>query len=120
MDRYTIHREQLDAGVYTVAVTGEVDLHAAPALKRALLDIVADGGRTIVADLGDATLFDSTTLGVLLAVSKRLETTDASLSVVCSDHLLAFGARTGLDRILDMTPATQAIGAAYPVWAAAS
>jgi anti-sigma B factor antagonist len=106
---FTIEREQFEEGGYAVAVAGDVDLHAAPALKRELLDAVARGGRTIVADLAGATLFDSTPLGVLLAVSKRLEATDARLSVVCSGALLAFVERTGLDELLHVVASRDAL-----------
>jgi anti-anti-sigma factor len=119
MARFDIQREELEEGSYAVSVAGRIDLHAAPALKRELLDIAAGGGRTIVADLAGATLFDSTPLGVLLAVSRRLEATGATLSVVCSDALLAFVVRTGLDQVLDVVGASQAPDARHAALASA-
>jgi anti-sigma B factor antagonist len=109
MERFSIQRHQLGGDVYAVDIEGDVDLHAAPVLKAELLDILAGGGRTIIADLGRATLFDSTTLGVLLAVTKRIEATDATLSVVCNDALLAFVVQTGLDRLLHVGRSRQAL-----------
>jgi len=102
MERFSIERTQLGGDAYAVAVAGEIDLYAAPALKRELLALVAHGGRRIVVDFVAASLFDSTPLGVLLAVSKRIEPSGASLSVVCGEALLAFCARTGLDELLDV------------------
>jgi anti-sigma B factor antagonist len=100
MERFSIQHEWLGDGIFAVVVAGDVDLHAAPALKGELLDVVERGARVIVADLLGATLFDSTTLGVLLAVNKRLQPYEAPLSVVCGAGLRAVLLGTGLDAIL--------------------
>jgi anti-sigma B factor antagonist len=120
MERYSILRDRLEDDSYAVAVAGEIDLHAAPALKRELLAVVARGGRRIVVDFAAASLADSTPLGVLLAVNKRIAPSGASLSIVCSEALYAFFVRTGLDELLSvvaepsvsLAPALHAVRAA--------
>lgn len=73
-----------------VAVHGELDLHAADELRRAL---GADGRRLIV-DLVGTTFVDSTALGIIAAAARG-----ADVSVVVSDPRIArIFQLTGLDR----------------------
>ena len=43
----------------------------------------------MIADLTDATFVDSTTLGVLIGIVRRLRANDGQLAVVCSDRNVA-------------------------------
>jgi anti-anti-sigma factor len=105
MPRFTIEQRRVQEGIHAVVVAGDVDLHAAPALKRALLELAERNGAVfVVVDLLAATLFDSTTIGVLLAVQKRLRDDGGRLSVVCASVLRAFLVETELDELLDIQP----------------
>lgn len=99
----TISPGRVDERTVFVRLEGRVDLHAAPELKRVLLE--AAGVRGVVVDLTDAQLFDSTTLGVLLAAERRLAACGSTLTVICGGALLALIRRTGLDGLLDVVPA---------------
>jgi anti-sigma B factor antagonist len=73
-----------------VAVHGELDLHAAVELRRAL---DADGRRLVV-DLVGTTFIDSTALGIIGAAARR-----ADVTVVASDpRIVRIFQLTGLDR----------------------
>jgi anti-sigma B factor antagonist len=57
-----------DEGLW--AITGEVDIVAAPQLQPVLREEL-DSGRDVVLDLSQVTFLDSTGLGVLLGATKR-------------------------------------------------
>jgi anti-sigma B factor antagonist len=97
---FELSDEPLGDGRHVIAVSGEADLFAAPELKQRLV-AVADGGSTqIVIDLSDATLLDSTALGVLIGAAKRLRALDGELAIVNSDEMIARTFEiTGCDQI---------------------
>jgi anti-sigma B factor antagonist len=69
-----------DTGV--VSVEGELDLSTAPRLKWALIDLLESAHNRIVVDLSLTGFLDSTALGVLMGVKRRLDS-DARLAIVC-------------------------------------
>ncbi len=58
------------AAATIVALSGDLDLSTAPALREVLLDLV--GQPLVVLDLERCTFLDSTVLGVLVAASRRM------------------------------------------------
>jgi anti-sigma B factor antagonist len=66
---YTIARDGNEA---TVVASGEIDLASSPELRRELQALLDDGARRIVLDLGAVTFIDSSGLGVLVGVLKRI------------------------------------------------
>ena len=62
----------VDDQTAVVVVDGELDLWSAPVLKRALCDQLDNGRKHLVLDLGDVRFMDSTALGVLVGVDRRL------------------------------------------------
>ena len=79
--------------------TGDLGLHAAPALKRALLDHVGHDGCHLIVDLTRAEAFDATTLGILVGVHVRLVAAGGGLTVVGGAQLRSALRLTGLDEI---------------------
>lgn len=80
---FGIFQRQLDARTSLVTVEGELDLFTAPSLKQMLVDALHAGSSRIVVDLSLVTFIDSTTLGVLVGVTRRLDD-GARLAVVCT------------------------------------
>ena len=94
---------QSDGGVPVVAVSGEVDVYSAPALKDNLTELFRSGVNTVVVDLTDVAFLDSTGLGAL--VEARAATTEAggSLPLVCShERILKLFTITGLDGVFSI------------------
>ena len=70
---FSLSSEKLDDGAdYIVSLGGEVDLYTAPELKQELHRLVGEGATRLVIDMSETTFIDSTTLGVLLSVVKRV------------------------------------------------
>lgn len=65
-----------------ITVEGELDLFTAPSLKQMLVEELHTGSDGLVLDLSLVTFIDSTTLGVLVGVTRRLKD-DARLAIVC-------------------------------------
>jgi anti-sigma B factor antagonist len=88
----------LGAGVQVVSVDGELDLHTASQLAEAL---ESTESARVVLDLTDAPFIDSTALGLIVDVSKRMGKQDRKLLVVAGNPTVARVLQlTGLDRTL--------------------
>jgi anti-sigma B factor antagonist len=98
-----IDREHRD-GVEIVHVAGEIDLHAADALGAAL-DGAARRSDLVVVDLSNVRFFDSTALGLVLQLRRRLLAVGGNLVLVVdgreSQRVFQI---TGLDRLLTLLP----------------
>ena len=97
---FDIKTEQLGDSSYVISLAGEVDLYTAPEFKQQLLDVIAQGAKSVVVDFSNTTFIDSTTLGVLVGGVKRLRTAEGQLSLVSSDrNITKIFEITGLDRV---------------------
>jgi anti-sigma B factor antagonist len=103
-----------DHGVCSlIEVTGELDIYTAPALRSALLDLIAAGRDRIVVDLGAVSFLDSSALGVLVGGYKRLTTTGGCLRIVrpAAGPISEVFRTVGLDRVLPLyDSAADAVG----------
>src|SRR5829696_7894235 len=90
-----------DQGGHTVlAVSGEVDVYTAPALRDRIADLLDSGQHQLVIDLGGVEFLDSTGLGVLVAGLNRAREVGGSLSLVCpQERVLKLFRITGLDEV---------------------
>jgi len=68
---------------YTVvAVAGELDVGLAPQLRAQLAELIDDGKTDIVVDLSAVEFIDSTGLGVLIGLLRRLRERGGDLTLV--------------------------------------
>jgi len=92
---FEISRRELDGRTSVLAVAGELDLSSAPDLKWALTDALDESAQVVV-DLLKVSFLDSTALGVLVGVQRRLGA-GARLAIVCADaNVLRIFELTGL------------------------
>jgi anti-sigma B factor antagonist len=90
-------------GRCVVVASGEVDVHAAPELDRNIREYEGGDVTLVVVDLTEATLLDSTALGVLVAARARLDRRAIPLRLVCKNRLiLRLLSITGLERVFDV------------------
>ncbi|GAA3304045.1 MULTISPECIES: STAS domain-containing protein [Dactylosporangium] len=83
-----------------VTASGELDVATAPELRAYLHKIVDEGASTLIVDLSDVGFLDSTTLGVLISVHKRLAEAGGVVELVIPHaRLLRIFQITGLDRV---------------------
>jgi anti-sigma B factor antagonist len=80
---FAITCKELDAVTSLVSVEGELDLTTAPRLKWMLLDSLQEGRTGLVVDLSRTTFMDSTALGVLVVVNRRLDP-GARMAIACA------------------------------------
>jgi anti-sigma B factor antagonist len=107
MPRVTSHvslsDEAVDADTQLLRARGELDLYAAPELKRRLASAIDAGKTRIVVDLTDAAFMDSTALGVLLGALKRLRVRNGALAIATEQPtILRILEVTGMNQVLDL------------------
>ena len=97
----SLREEILDATTSIVEAEGEVDLYAAPELKRIVWGAIDAGHTHVIVDLTHATFMDSTALGALIGAVKRLRVRDGTLVVASSQpSILRILEITGLDQVV--------------------
>ncbi|TQS43859.1 STAS domain-containing protein [Cryptosporangium phraense] len=82
-------------------IVGEVDMATTPQLRDELLGLVDAGERYLVLDVSGVPFLDSTGLGVLMEVHRRLRDVSGSVALV--------GARPALVRLLTITNLSRAL-----------
>lgn len=91
-----------------IQVTGDVDVYTAAKLRAQIVDLIDEGRLHLVVDMEAVTFIDSTGLGVLVGVLKRLRAVSGELRLVATgDHVLRLLRITGLHRILGTYPSAE-------------
>jgi anti-sigma B factor antagonist len=97
-------------GFTVLEIGGEIDVYTAPQLREELQRLVGDGVAGVVVDLSRVDFLDSTGLGVLAGIHRRLRGSEGSLRLVCNhERLLKIFRITGLDSVFDIY---ESVGAA--------
>ena len=95
---FTIGEEEVNDEVLVLTLTGELDLHAAPALDEHLTNAFAATTRRAIIDMRAVTFIDSTAIAVLLRVARQ-----RIVSIVCENRrVLDVFEIVGLDRMSPM------------------
>ena len=98
---FRIRRLPLEDGAIVVAVAGELDLCSSHTLRETLLAAADSGVASIVVDLSELSLIDSTGLGVLALLARRLTLTSVDLAIVCPEGRISrLLAMTEFDQVL--------------------
>jgi anti-sigma B factor antagonist len=101
---FAIYKRELDERTSVVSVEGELDLSTAPRLKWMLLDSLESEGAQVVADLSLVDFMDSTALGVLVGVQRKLAA-DQRLAIVCtSERVLQIFEFSGIESAFAIFP----------------
>ena len=88
------------SGVPVISLAGEMDVHTSARLRDSVLVLLETGARKIVINLDNIEYVDSTGLGTMVAVLKRMTEQDCKLCVVSANPLInKVFEITGLTRI---------------------
>jgi anti-sigma B factor antagonist len=97
---FSVNTAALGADAFIVTVSGEADLHTAPAIEQALEGVLGLGGTSVAVDLLEVSFVDSTTLHVLLRYNERFRGRGGDFVIVTEDRrILRTFEITGLDRV---------------------
>jgi anti-sigma B factor antagonist len=106
---------RLVAAHAVVEVGGEVDVYTAPRLRDRLNEVVGSGQQHLVVDLTRVDFLDSTGLGVLVGVFRRLAKANGSMVLVCPhEKLLKIFRIAGLDSVFKIYATVPEATAAAP------
>lgn len=83
-------REDSSDDIAVIVADGYIDFDAAPALKQNIVHQIDAGSRHLVIDLSSAEFIDSTAIGVLVGALKRLQESNGSLAVVCTNENISY------------------------------
>ncbi len=99
---FAITEREFEGAVSVLTVAGELDLSSAPSLKWALTDVLSSGLDDVLVDLTLVTFLDSTALGVLVGIQRRLAE-GRRLAIVCANaKVLEIMELTGLVGTLEL------------------
>jgi anti-sigma B factor antagonist len=86
-----------------VTVHGEIDVATSPTLRERLIDLVNDGATRLVLDLETVDFLDSTGLGTIVSLLKRVRTHGGDLRLVCTEaRIRRLFQITGLDKAVPL------------------
>jgi anti-sigma B factor antagonist len=101
----TIDVERVDDSLAVAALHGDHDLHSAPALRDCISGLFGEGA-SVVVDLSDASLVDSSILAVLAGARAVSRGSNLGFALLVDEHTAAPVRRavevTGLRRVLDV------------------
>jgi anti-sigma B factor antagonist len=105
-------RPRVETLEHAVAVTlsGELDAYDAPALRTTFAEVTdGRGGRVVVLDLTAVTFLDSTALGTMVGLLRRVREAEGELRVVLPETpARRIFEVTGLEAALDVWPSRDA------------
>jgi anti-sigma B factor antagonist len=86
-----------------VTVHGEIDVATSPTLRERLIGLVNEGATRLVLDLEGVDFLDSTGLGTIVSVLKRVRTHGGDLRLVCTEaRIRRLFEITGLDKAVPL------------------
>ena len=96
-------QSQVMEGAAIVTVTGEIDIYAAPAFKRDLLEAMTATSEGMIVDLSALEFIDSSGLGVLIGLLRRLNGQKRPLALIITNaRIIKVFVITGLDKIFEI------------------
>jgi anti-sigma B factor antagonist len=101
---FGIVQRELDRRTSVIAVEGELDLSTAPRLKWMLVDALETGHSQLVLDLSLTTFMDSTALGVLVAIKRKLDGGERLVIACARPGVLKIFEYSGMDGAFAIFP----------------
>ncbi len=83
---FEVASEELEDGIRTLTVRGELDMNTAPDLEQELDAALSDSDASIVLDLCECEFIDSTGIALIVRAWQRLEGSDGKGRLVLCSH----------------------------------
>ena len=93
---------EVDGGLHTVSVHGELDQGTAPELRGTLASVLGQSSKSVLIDLSGCEFIDSTGLSLLVEAKRRLGEEQRAFGVCCPD--------ADVRRLLELTGIDEAVG----------
>ncbi|MEU1122201.1 STAS domain-containing protein [Streptomyces sp. NPDC005899] len=107
-DAFRIDVPHTDGALAVIALSGEFDIAAAPAVRARGLELIANGHPHLVADLAGVTFCDSSGLGALIGIWRCAKDADGSLTLAAiPERLGRLLGVTGMDAFLPAHPSAE-------------
>ena len=87
--QFEVSQERAAPGTAVIAVGGEIDIFTAPDVRRAAVAAIDEGANRVILDLSRPTFLDSTGLGVIIGLSKRVRPAGGDIVIVNTDEGIA-------------------------------
>ncbi len=88
---------------WEVKIMGEVDIHSSQEVKEKLAEILNEKEKSMIINAEELDYIDSTGLGMLIGIVKRLKEKDLSLTLVkLQPSVLKLFQITGLDKVIEL------------------
>lgn len=88
------------SNTWEVKLNGEIDIYNAPELKELLLDLIEKKQGSIIIDCKNLKYIDSTGLGALISVLKRVKEYNGNIEIVnLKPYINKIFTITGLDKV---------------------
>ncbi len=101
---FGIVQRELEDHTTVISVEGELDLSTAPRLKWMLIDSLESGHERLILNLSLTTFMDSTALGVLVGVKRRLDAGEPLVIVCARPDVLKIFEYAGMDGAFVILP----------------
>lgn len=95
--------ETIEAGdTKIIGLSGEIDMHCSPELRKTLLETIEKKPPVLVVDLGDVTYIDSSGIATLVEGLKAMKRYGGKLRLVAiNDNIMDLFRFAKLDRVFD-------------------
>lgn len=80
-----VNTRELSPKVALAEIQGEIDVYTSPKVKEGLLELIEKGKYNLVISLEDVRYIDSTGLGVLIGMLKKVREHNGTIGIVCSN-----------------------------------
>lgn len=86
---FQLSSERPTSETAVIDIAGEIDIFTAPDVRRVGLEAITDGATRVILDLTRTTFLDSTGLGVIIGLSKRVRPAGGDVVIVNVDDGIA-------------------------------
>ena len=100
--------KQNDNQLSVITIEGEIDIYSAPDFKEKLYTIIGEGNRDVVLECSNLSYIDSTGLGILVGVLKRIKEQNHNIVIKNPRNTIRKLFKiTGLDKVFIIEEAMQ-------------